>query len=346
MITEACPDSALDILWREQKTLAPLIQVMPNDLWEVEDLPDDDDMKMKTLKLRRVVRRTDLPRLEYYARKIRGFGEHTGDLEPTNHCPNIFVHETVLAALGSYRPVLQLLPNVRRMTIDSSPDPHMFASIPYLQILLGPAVERFEMLSDTPHENIPEFMASIPLCPNIAHLDLRKLSLEPPDNLAIEHLILNLKALRSINVSNLPFSRDVVRHLATLGMLVTLGRVVVGPDINGAELAQEISGHFQNLKEIEIQTHDWGAAKEILQAFQSNFTKLYMISTTKKANSPSFVNFFKLFTAHNLSSLSEVTLVDLGKNVVGSRSPLALSALKSLFSMIRGSPRQQKLGVA
>ncbi|KAJ7616500.1 hypothetical protein FB45DRAFT_801320 [Roridomyces roridus] len=78
-------DPALDALWGFQGTLLHLLRAMPSDLWEIIEIPWEEDedaandsgsreenMRL-TISLRRTVRPSDWDRFTFYARRVRSF---------------------------------------------------------------------------------------------------------------------------------------------------------------------------------------------------------------------------------------------------------------------------------
>ncbi|KAJ6520834.1 hypothetical protein B0H19DRAFT_380295 [Mycena capillaripes] len=110
-------DPALDILWRRQYTLLPLLQCFPPHLWEFSDTPSS-----RTFHFRSPIGHSDWDRVLSYSSRIREIS--LGWDLPVD----------VLELLIISAPVLCLLPNIQELTWRS----HEPGAFPYIRLFLGP----------------------------------------------------------------------------------------------------------------------------------------------------------------------------------------------------------------
>ncbi|KAG6837009.1 hypothetical protein H0H93_016469 [Arthromyces matolae] len=258
-------ESALDTLWREQKTLGPLVMVMPGDLWEQADFG--------LLKLTRPLRESDWPRFEFYARRIQHLGIEEDHINWSSY-PDTYLDVNVFSAFGSYRPTRTLLPNLRAFTLDGGEEQAAAECLPHLQILLGPSVRVINITSvySLDESTLPEFLSDIfRVCPQVEDVRLE----DCEDLQHMKQMIMDLHGLRNIHVEMMTLTSDLIRHLGALPALERLGIVVIPPDILQSKKAPSLfPNQFQALRDLSFIVSDWFQAGIFLEFLQVPLTKL------------------------------------------------------------------------
>ncbi|KAG6837006.1 hypothetical protein H0H93_016466 [Arthromyces matolae] len=303
-------DPALDALWKEQKTLGPLVQVMPSDLWKMEEIPSF--RKLALLTFTRPLCETDWIRFDFYASRIRVLGERVDDVLFPDPFPMIFLHESVLAAFSAFRPARQILPRLHTLTLTfGNEGSRMQESIPHLEILFAPSIKRLNISQYTVEAN-PELMQFFPsfssLCPRLEYLHVD--GGDRSDTTAIGQTILKMDHLRIINVaSTIEMTHDLMLHLSALSTLQSLATIVIpSDDLTFRGVIPLIPGNFQNLRRLFFHTPTWSQAGSLLESFQCPLQKLSIELTRGDAR---LAPFLKTLARHPcITTLTHVRLID------------------------------------
>lgn len=169
---------------------------------------------------------SDWARFDLYAQRI-----HRLSFFPTQHsntAPHlIHVHEIVLRAFSSYRPVHVLLPNLRAF----SPylwAPHMSQSMPYISAFLNPKLVHVSIHypNSSPNEFSGFLLSMARMCPSLRSLEISCLpvslhSVMPMFDAALEKLICGLHHLQFL-VLRTSLGRgnsNIIYHLGSLHRL-------------------------------------------------------------------------------------------------------------------------------
>ncbi|KAG6835985.1 hypothetical protein H0H93_012534 [Arthromyces matolae] len=108
-------ETALDLLWRDLKSLEPVIKILPKDLWTLRETRDRASWGEPTtciISFTRMLKQQDLHRFDYYAPRVFGLA-----------CPEMTVRylwrmkTAVYASFAFMRPGSPLLPNLRHACI-------------------------------------------------------------------------------------------------------------------------------------------------------------------------------------------------------------------------------------
>ncbi|KAH7904650.1 hypothetical protein BJ138DRAFT_1119210 [Hygrophoropsis aurantiaca] len=120
-------DPALDILWRTQVSLRPLLRTFPEDLWKeitnvavIQRRTDPSTVCHNYMELARDVVPADWSRPLLYARRINTF-VFTGEGLPPSVCNAGAVHHTALSTILRTAPAEGLLPNLLELIADKIP---------------------------------------------------------------------------------------------------------------------------------------------------------------------------------------------------------------------------------
>ncbi|RDB21841.1 hypothetical protein Hypma_010806 [Hypsizygus marmoreus] len=299
----ALTDPALNVLWRSQNSLGPLIQVMPSDLWAVvasEEHRFDDFVKtVNIVNFLRGLEETDWTRFEYYGRKIRRL---KNDFEnPTD----IFIaHEDVLMALSAYRPVRTLLPSLREISLDLKQE-NIFRSMPFFQCLLGPTVQHvgihFDGLADA--AALPSLLSSIVrMCPDISSFEvIRDDDFSNGRRPVPYHSLCIQRNLRHVDIND-SMPAEVILHLGQLPSLRTWRSVVVtsGPELRWFTTHGE---RFLNLRHFSFTAVGWNTAAEIIHSMRCPFETLsvHVVDDTPREHwdtHSAFGRFLRSFDRH------------------------------------------------
>ncbi|KAJ7675428.1 hypothetical protein B0H17DRAFT_1207617 [Mycena rosella] len=210
---------ALDLLWKEQNDLLPLVKCMPLDLWETEEQPT-----LKFVGLRRPVRASDLDRLLFYSHRVKLF----------------VVHEDMNVAVDGLRTCLAgqvLFPNLMALVWGR---PEGFCSD--LPLFLSPKIQHLGLaLQDSPPHL--EFLSTLTLrYPVLKSVDINL----PPSastTSGVSDAVCSLRAVTRLTVNTLTV--PALLHLAGLQDLTVFNLLSVGdvcvpdtlPDERFADLA-------------------------------------------------------------------------------------------------------------
>ncbi|KAF8055244.1 hypothetical protein FPV67DRAFT_872971 [Lyophyllum atratum] len=204
----AFTEPALTVLWRNQATLGPLVEVMPCRILGRKS-------GQRKVRFIRPPGDADWARFEYYARKIRAFGSY-------HHKHSLPIHNEVMMMLASYRPARCILPNLREITLQMS-DSEDELSLLFAQCLLSSTIQHVWLIIDEERHASPTLISAIRRnCPNIQQLSLK---LSAPRHstvvLALNDLMCTLPRLQTL-IAPLPIPMDTLLHLSMLPSLGTL----------------------------------------------------------------------------------------------------------------------------
>ncbi|KAG6918060.1 hypothetical protein DXG01_016716 [Tephrocybe rancida] len=260
---------------------------MPDDLYRV--LRETDDALNVGLRFRRAVRESDWERFDHYVKLVRTLGD-----TPYIHPRRILcVHETVLAALGSYRPMRTILPDLREFYLNSL-DPRTAESLQYLPLILGSNLERLVIIPNEVkcHEGLPDFLTSVArLCPNIGFLQFSIDEDDIPDtlNLAINELLVGLKHLHHVDIAPFPAEIATLRHLGNLEKLTICQMIeYIGPpgDVQLAQFVAGSRGLFPRLQAVEFESSSWENLLSLILSISSPLRRLVAFVTRDISTSP------------------------------------------------------------
>ncbi|KAK7053770.1 hypothetical protein R3P38DRAFT_2601535 [Favolaschia claudopus] len=199
-------EPALDRLWWEQKSLAPLIKCMPEDAWE-EHVAGTGRNATTTLHLRRPLKSTDLPRMLYYSERIREL------------CLTRFaspkLHHGLLRALDMALPVRTFMPKLVDLTWCSSRKD----VTTILRHILGPRVRNIHLnLDNTEELSILPFVRSA--CPQVSDFELVLPQNSQGSTPVVSDLVCGWENLTDLYIPNLDKAGFI--HIAHLSSLNTL----------------------------------------------------------------------------------------------------------------------------
>ncbi|KAF8060197.1 hypothetical protein FPV67DRAFT_1674158 [Lyophyllum atratum] len=310
---------ALDALWRDQYWLAPLIQVMPHDLWKSE-LCDG----MSVLRI--------------------------GPLRP-----GLTTHESVLIYLSSYRPVHELLKNLRALSFESfdfaAPVGPTLKSLPFFPVLLGPTLTAISICPF--HEKLvmdylPALFLSIArLSPGlrILEVDLRgpPPALPPAFGTALQSLIAAVKDLQFISLLG-PFpamSPNLIHLIGSLTSLRSCQTITIPSDATSSVVRDFFTaggGQFRTLRCFEFVAHCLDTAADVTETLQCPLEVL--IVAVEEAGDhlhSSLTRFTQTFIHHSADWTSSLTTLlicgpgDSGGVVLNSQK--ICNALEALFRL-------------
>ncbi|KAJ6454253.1 hypothetical protein C8R47DRAFT_1167467 [Mycena vitilis] len=197
-------DPALNVLWRKQTTLVPVLKCLPSDLWGETVDAYGGELRLGLRGTRRPLPE-EWERCSFYARRIRELELH--------HRRNKFPTLAMLQMLSEYFPDDFLCPNLKSISWEPE-QPFCFS---YLRLFLGPKITAVSM--STPASDMP-LLLSLPIrysvlktltfyifempprsCSMIAQklVGIENLTLEKIDRAALEHLS-RLSFLKSLEL--------------------------------------------------------------------------------------------------------------------------------------------------
>ncbi|KAG5642743.1 hypothetical protein DXG03_002257 [Asterophora parasitica] len=198
-------------------------------------------------------------------------------IRPSRDCR---IHQGVFMALGVYRPVHNLLPNIRTFTQLILDDTHVYESVPYLQGLLGPTLTEVTMSLDFQPDTLRDFLSALGrLCPTISSLTLFG-DVTPTTVNNVDNLVCNLHHLRRVDLPSPIESPVVIRHLGSLQSFQECGtrfNVAAIPRPHLRQLFNTEAGCFPQLDDIELQVSSWDQAGDILSVLQRPLAVLDII---------------------------------------------------------------------
>ncbi|RDB21734.1 hypothetical protein Hypma_010795 [Hypsizygus marmoreus] len=307
----AFSDPALDLLWRSRSSIAPLIRVMPDDLWmECESL--QQGRRVKVIKYRRALEDSDWSRFEYYGSKIRDLTQFS--YFALNYFEEV-VHEDVFMAITGYRPVRTILPKLRQVALELD-YPHLAPAIPFYQCILGPSIRSLTM-SGTEEEKLPaSLLLSIPrLCPNISTLHISSaVDLDPENHSALYRSLCRLRNLRYVDVVSSPGpTEEAVLHLSQLISLKSFKSIVISSSQASSFTTQ--GGCFKNLQDFSFEVNNWDIATQVMKGMHSSFVTLSICVNGKEG--PNTLAAFRKFMSsfHGHPALSSILSLKIAGHV-------------------------------
>ncbi|KAJ7476963.1 hypothetical protein B0H11DRAFT_1726973 [Mycena galericulata] len=193
---------ALDLIWREQTSLAPLIKCMPETVWEQRGDKD------KTIYLRRPIMDVDIPRLLFYSVRVRSLDVPRYRSRLGN------VHAEVLQALNMCLAPHTLMP--RLSNLSWAPGKREF---PFIHHFLGPCSRHLELELDDSNPALsllPYIKAS---CPRILDATLG-VKANPLTVRLISNAVCGWQHLQQLSVPNLDKAGFI--HISQLPSLTSL----------------------------------------------------------------------------------------------------------------------------
>ncbi|KAF8055208.1 hypothetical protein FPV67DRAFT_1544554 [Lyophyllum atratum] len=338
---------ALDALWRDQYWLAPLIQVMPHDLWKWE-LCDG----IRVLRFIRPLEAGDWQRFDFYAPKIRRLGYYNRHL-PIHRSPA--THKSILVYLSSYRPIHALLENLRALSFESLDlSGPMLKSVPFFPVLLGPSVTAIYIRVSNEAvvvDHLPALFLSIArLCPGLHVLEVNLRGpplarhLPPAFSLAFQSLIAALKDLRSISLlGRLPaMTPDLIHLIGSLTSLRSCRKITIPSDATSPvvrDFFAALGGRFRMLRCFEFEAHSLDTAAEITETLQCPLEVLTVIvQETGEHLHSSLTRFTQSFIHHPADWASSLTTLRIHGPVsdsggVALNTQKICNAFEALFSL-------------
>ncbi|KAJ7886174.1 hypothetical protein B0H14DRAFT_1321637 [Mycena olivaceomarginata] len=198
-------DPALDVIWREQRSLVPLVKCMPETLWEEHDTKR---ITGPVIHLRRPITSADLPRFLFYSVRVREL-----ELQYRSHGT---LHHDFLRALDLCMPVHGCMPKL--IKLNWAPKTHGVLSI--IRHFLGPRIREIDLgnLADnTTMLSILPFIKSS--CPLVSEFTLGG-SPSPLSHGAVSDAVCGWQYLTDLSVPNL--DRAGFLHVAQLVSLTSL----------------------------------------------------------------------------------------------------------------------------
>ncbi|KAJ7667079.1 hypothetical protein B0H17DRAFT_1142964 [Mycena rosella] len=202
-------DPALDIIWREQDSLAPLVKCMPDTLWEEKIVRHGTNIH-----LRRPIISTDIPRLLFYSARIRKLHLYTYSRVGA-------VHRDFLKALD-----MCLLPGVLMPKLSDlkwSPEPEEAMAMSFIRHLLGPQSQKIDLDLEASAPALSFFPYMKASCPLVSDFRL----VLPTDQLTIpvmSDVVCGWQRLQDLTIGNLDLNGFV--HVA---QLPDLKQLCLGP---------------------------------------------------------------------------------------------------------------------
>jgi hypothetical protein len=235
-VTLACccksfEDPGLDVLWKTQSRLPPLLISLPGDVWnEGEFVCQQQTISFSLNRLDRKSFKRPPTTLEWarfrkYARRMRKL-RVVGDLD--------FPTSGVSAVLQSSAMGEPLFPNLKSL-VSWSTSTIAAEFIPLIPSLLSPTTTvidiDFNGYIDAPNAAIASTITTFPvLCPNIRKIHLHRIPRDPIIVDAVSELLLNINrdALRHLHMDS-PLPEEVRKAIYRLPNLCELWVVVEGP---------------------------------------------------------------------------------------------------------------------
>ncbi|GLB44366.1 hypothetical protein LshimejAT787_1602960 [Lyophyllum shimeji] len=333
----AFTEVALDALWRDQTSLAPLLQVMPADLWmltlRTEEASTGEVARPKILTFVRDLQEADCSRFDYYAPKIRR-------LLASRSSEPVYPDETVFHSLRSYRPSHPLLPNLATLRIDIMHPKHI-KRMPLT--LLSPTITTLNIfVRDPPPYEVPAFLSDAArTCPNIRDFRFSVSNPEVMDTLALnEALTALVSVMHNVEVfdihNRVPTTPDVIWQLGNFAALRCCETISLPSGLSGSEIQRLFSagqGRFSKLRHLMFTAPDLDTAANVIAALQCPLNYLDT-SVGKQVLQPHFAlaRFMASFERHRCVS-SLTTLWIYGSRKIDGPSDSIRGAFRSLFSL-------------
>ncbi|KAL0961253.1 hypothetical protein HGRIS_006215 [Hohenbuehelia grisea] len=175
----AFTEPALDRLWYELPSLRPLLQLLPEDSWELirvkplsEDTGSDSDSDdgwvgpTYLFRFTRTLQPNDWMHFSAYARRVRSF------MHVQESVTEISVAVSVLRDLSLHKPFTRLLPRLRELVwMDDRED-----ALPYIHLFLSPDITRLQVgypedPQDVDGQTARQLSTLSASCPSIKSLD-------------------------------------------------------------------------------------------------------------------------------------------------------------------------------
>ncbi|KAF8059509.1 hypothetical protein FPV67DRAFT_449991 [Lyophyllum atratum] len=333
-------EAALDALWREQPSLAYLIQVMPDDLWTITKEPelpsgvgDGEVRTVETLKFNRPLEDDDWERFEYYSHRVQSLGNmyrFLGRLPDVDEFgfesfneshglpPN--VDASVFKSFNLYCPFYSLLPNLYALYLNLD-DPSTLRCLPFIPAVLVSSCAKLVLLipAKLPDE-FPRFLSSISsTCTDISDLEVRLLSrvspilFMPSHSIMLMPFICDLNNLRSLMIpEEWTATPDLIHHLGSSTGLYRCGRIFIDSSMTGLQIRQLFNtsdcGRFPELRHLHLKTSTPDQAADVVQSLQSPLVELLIDFGQLRFQPPTSVpRLIESFVNHNcISSLTSL----------------------------------------
>ncbi|GLB45631.1 hypothetical protein LshimejAT787_2500230 [Lyophyllum shimeji] len=275
----AFTEVALDALWRDQTSLAPLLQVMPADLWVLRteaQASTGEVPRPKILTFVRDLQEADWSRFDYYAPKIRRL---LGTMFTSGP---VYPDETVFHSLRSYRPSHPLLPNLATLHIHIT-HPKNFKRMPLT--LLSPTITTLDIfVLDPPPYEVPAFLSDAArTCPNLRDFRFRGPNSDVIDTLALDEALAALVGTtHSIEVfdidSSVPTTCKVIWQLGNFSAR-HCETISLPSGLSVSEIQRLFSvgqSRFLKLRRFAFEAQDLAMAADVIAALQC---PLYFLDT-------------------------------------------------------------------
>ncbi|KAJ7123189.1 hypothetical protein C8R44DRAFT_785510 [Mycena epipterygia] len=246
---------ALDIIWREQTSLVPLVKCMPDTLWEEKRQGAE-----RTIHLRRPIMSTDLPRLLFYSVRVEKL--HIYDFSGHGSVDNEF-----LKALDMCLPPQVFMPRLADFSWNPEKNVvshHFFGpQSRKIRLSLGDSIPTLSLL--------PYIKSSCPLLSEF-HLNV---TVNPITIRLISDAVCGWQHLQDLSIENLDKTGFI--HIASLCSLTKLSLNSV-KGLASPYLPEFLSGPtFPVLKELEISCETPRFCSGVIRAISSRqFESLYI----------------------------------------------------------------------
>ncbi|RDB21918.1 hypothetical protein Hypma_010807 [Hypsizygus marmoreus] len=313
----AFTDPALDVLWRSQIDIGPLIRVMPGDLWTIVLLADAPVLykRTKIIKFTRSLDESDWSRFEYYGRRIHKLA-HPLESSPIG---TFVVHEDVFVALSAYRPIRTFLPNLRELSLDLG-YPYVTKHVPFFQCMLGPGLRRLSIFSNPrTGTSLSQLLLSISRTSHaIQSLDLVLQAYGSSEDIAaLRRFLCSQRDLHHVDVKcviPIPMSipTEAISHLARLPCLNSWRSAAVSLGTEH-QFSTMRGGRFASLQHFSFIAASWDSAAKVMSGMRLSLISLSITvgCQTRPALDihDSFQDFLESFVGHSaLASLSDFRL--------------------------------------
>ncbi|KAJ7511577.1 hypothetical protein B0H11DRAFT_1788829 [Mycena galericulata] len=292
----AFSDPALDLLWKSQYTIIPLLRCFPPHLWEITGSGTPDDPKI--FRFRSSIKHSDCARVLSYSFRIREItlGHDLTGLPKDLPLPVL----EVLNVLG----VGCLLPNVQHLGWSPN-DPTVFPSI---TLFLGSALSSVHLtvLPTLPHLSLLSHLAA-------KFPTLQKVSISEPTSavvnativLAVSSLVLAMTNAKEVRVPYL--HAEAYLHLASLTSLEIL-EVDALYGVSSPKLGAPPHPSFQSLRDLNLRSCTIEGATDLVTMFSNPpLESLYLVVSASPSAS-TMQAFFTTLADH--ASHSHLTHLD------------------------------------
>ncbi|KAH9949853.1 hypothetical protein B0H21DRAFT_687827 [Amylocystis lapponica] len=302
---------ALDVLWHSLPTLAPLIMVMPSDLW-IMDTTSKFGRK-RHITFSRPLVPNDFIRFLVYAPRIQSLNHGRQLL----HLNTYAISPSILQRLNSYRPLPTLLPNLQSLRWSWSVTE---TDLPCLKVLSGPKLRDFDLsvygsVQPDAFDNVlkPLTISS----PRLAYFSIYTLEhLRAPlmDILRCFHHLTSFKC-------NTSLTTQALSHLSSLSSLQSLD-AKLGTFSESDEEVQSFLNHldserFPALRILHLIVDALPTMGTILQVFRPPLLASVSVScegVTPAASLEEYFTSVARFCSHKLLRVVQVTISDPPRN--------------------------------